>query len=73
LILGRVTSGCGGPIIVEGAQQVLADEFSDLADRVTIQLPDEKSRRVGQSIAAASLPELDGVPRSQRDRRGGPG
>jgi predicted NBD/HSP70 family sugar kinase len=57
LILGRVTSGCGGPIIVEGARQVLAGEFSELAERVHIQLPDEKSRRVGQSIAAASLPE----------------
>jgi predicted NBD/HSP70 family sugar kinase len=65
LILGRVTSGCGGPIILEAAQQVLAGEFPDLAGRVTIQLPDEKSRRVGQSIAAASLPELDRVPRAR--------
>lgn len=56
LILGRVTSGRGGPLILEGAKGILAAEFPDLADRVGIQLPDEKSRRVGQSIAAASLP-----------------
>lgn len=60
LILGRCTSGRGGPLILEGAQNVLATEFSELAERVNIQLPDEKSRRVGQSIAAASLPALDG-------------
>jgi len=60
LILGRVTSGCGGPIILEGAQQVLAGEFPELTERIQIQLPDEKSRRVGQSIAAASLPEIGG-------------
>ena len=58
LILGRVTSGRGGPIILEGARQVLESEFPELAERVHIQLPDEKSRRVGQSIAAASLPEI---------------
>jgi predicted NBD/HSP70 family sugar kinase len=58
LILGRVTSGCGGLIILEGARQVLAGEFPELAGRIQILLPDEKSRRVGQSIAAASLPEI---------------
>ncbi len=57
LILGRVTSGSGGPIMLENAQKVLASEFPALA-HINIQLPDEKSRRVGQSIAAASLPEL---------------
>jgi predicted NBD/HSP70 family sugar kinase len=56
LILGRCTSGKGGSLILEGANAVLAADFPELADRVKIQLPDEKSRRVGQSIAAASLP-----------------
>ncbi len=56
LILGRCTSGCGGDLILEGAVQVLETEFPDLFGRIRIQLPDEKSRRVGQSIAAASLP-----------------
>jgi predicted NBD/HSP70 family sugar kinase len=57
LILGRVTSGRGGALILAGAQEVLDTEFPELAARVNLQLPDEKSRRVGQSIAAASLPE----------------
>jgi len=56
LVLGRCTSGQGGPRILNGANQVLRSEFPELVGRVNIQLPDEKSRRVGQSIAAASLP-----------------
>jgi predicted NBD/HSP70 family sugar kinase len=56
LILGRCTSGTGGDLILNGALEVLRTEFPDIAKRVSIQLPDEKSRRVGQSIAAASLP-----------------
>ncbi len=59
LILGRCTSGTGGQLILDGANQVLSAEFPDLASRIQIQLPDEKSRRVGQSIAAASLPVLN--------------
>jgi len=58
LILGRCTSGSGGPLILEEAQRVLEGEFPELAERIHIQLPDEKSRRVGQSIAAASLPAI---------------
>lgn len=58
LILGRCTSGTGGELILEDAQQVLEGEFPALAEQIHIQLPDEKSRRVGQAIAAASLPEL---------------
>ncbi len=56
LILGRCTSGRGGELILDGARQVLQAEFPELAERINVQLPDEKSRRVGQSIAAASLP-----------------
>ena len=59
LILGRCTSGRGGDLILERANQVLITEFPDLASRIKVQLPDEKSRRVGQSIAAASLPALN--------------
>ncbi|MCC6491297.1 MAG: ROK family protein [Candidatus Hydrogenedentes bacterium] len=58
LVLGRCTSGKGGDLIVNGAMEVLRAEFPDLAKRIEVQLPDEKSRRVGQSIAAASLPAL---------------
>jgi predicted NBD/HSP70 family sugar kinase len=58
LILGRVTSGKGGEIILEGAKAVLATEFPEQAKQIDIQLPDEQSRRLGQSVAAASLPEI---------------
>jgi hypothetical protein len=58
LILGRCTSGEGGDIILNRAMDVLRREFPEVAAAVNIQLPDEKSRRVGQSIAAASLPML---------------
>ena len=56
LILGRCTSGSGGEILLEAANKVLDEEFPGIASEMSIQLPDEKSRRVGQSIAAASLP-----------------
>ncbi|HBY09242.1 MAG TPA: hypothetical protein DEH22_16240 [Chloroflexi bacterium] len=58
LILGRCTSGSGGDLLLAGAAQVLQAEFPELAAKINVQLPDEKSRRVGQSIAAASLPAL---------------
>jgi len=57
LIMGRVTSGKGGVILLERAKDVLEMEFPELSGRVSLTLPDESSRRVGQSIAAASLPE----------------
>jgi predicted NBD/HSP70 family sugar kinase len=61
LILGRVTSGAGGDIILSKAREVLRTEFPEWADRLNVFLPDEKARRVGQSVAAASLPELKGA------------
>jgi predicted NBD/HSP70 family sugar kinase len=61
LILGRCTSGTGGQLILDGANALLRSEFPALASQLHIQLPDEKSRRVGQSIAAASLPKLRGT------------
>jgi predicted NBD/HSP70 family sugar kinase len=57
LILGRVTSGEAGNIIIEKAREVLNREFQEFAS-INIILPDEENRRVGQSIAAASLPKL---------------
>ena len=58
LLLGRVTSGEGGNLLLEKARQVLRTEAPELADRIRIHLPDEATRRVGQSIAAASLPRI---------------
>ncbi len=56
LLLGRVTSGEGGNIIMEKAKEVLQNEFPEFM--TDISMPDESNRRVGQSIAAASLPEI---------------
>lgn len=58
LLLGRVMSGKGGDIILSEAKSVLEDEYPELARIIKPTLPDEKIRRVGQSVAAASLPKL---------------
>jgi len=58
LLLGRVMSGEGGEIIIEGARKVLEDEFPEMAGQIEISTPDEKMKRHGQAIAAASLPRL---------------
>ena len=58
LIMGRVTSGQGGQILLSRAQEVLDVEFPELSEKITLHIPDEKSRRVGQSVAAASLPKI---------------
>ncbi|MFO1489283.1 MAG: ROK family protein [Verrucomicrobiota bacterium] len=57
LVLGRVTTGKGGDIVIAKAREVLKAEFPEVARKVAIHVPDEKSRRVGQAVAAASLPE----------------
>jgi predicted NBD/HSP70 family sugar kinase len=59
LLLGRVTSGEGGSIIIGKANEVLATQFPDLAERIGIVTPDEKDKRHGQAVAAASLPRID--------------
>ena len=58
LLLGRVMSGKGGDIILDTCSRVLAEEYPQAAAAMKAELPDEKFRRVGQSMAAASLPEL---------------
>ncbi len=57
LILGRVTTGKGGDIVIDKAREVLKKEFPEIARAVAMHVPDEKSRRVGQAVAAASLPK----------------
>ena len=49
--------GKGGNIILETCKEVLAEDYLEFL-KIEIDLPDEKSRRVGQSIAAASLPRI---------------
>lgn len=56
LLLGRVTTGEGGAIIIREARRVLREQFSEL--RVNFHMPDEKEKRHGQAIAAASLPVI---------------
>ncbi|MCA2000785.1 MAG: ROK family protein [Chloroflexi bacterium] len=58
LILGRCTSGRGGDLLLEGAKRVFEAEFPELLKKIELHLPDEKVRRVGQSVAAASLPVI---------------
>jgi predicted NBD/HSP70 family sugar kinase len=57
LILGRVTSGKGGQIIIREAERVLEMEFPEY--RIQLVVPDEKTKRHGQAVAAASLPILN--------------
>ncbi|MBQ9940351.1 MAG: ROK family protein [Clostridia bacterium] len=58
LIMGRVTSGKGGTILLSTANRVLQEEFPELSKKINLHIPDEKARRVGQSVAAASLPKV---------------
>jgi len=58
LLLGRVLTGKGGEIIISKAEEVLRDEFPDLAKTISLSTPDEKMKRHGQAIAAASLPAI---------------
>jgi len=58
LVLGRVTTGEGGAVLLDTAKEVLKQQYPDLAGRMQLHLPDEKSRRVGQAVAAASLPQI---------------
>jgi len=56
LILGRVTTGKGGDVVISKAREVVEQEFPEVARNITLHVPDEKSRRIGQAVAAASLP-----------------
>ncbi|MDR1940356.1 MAG: ROK family protein [Clostridiales bacterium] len=53
LLLGRVSGGIGGGVIKQKAEEILA---ANGRSDIKIELPDESNRRVGQAIAAASLP-----------------
>ena len=59
MILGRVTSGLGGEIILESAKRMLKDVYPEGAEKIDIFMPDEKARRLGQSVAAAQIPVIE--------------
>ena len=56
LLLGRVMSGKGGDLLLATCKKVLEEEYPEVNEAIKLTLPDEKFRRVGQSMAAASLP-----------------
>ena len=58
MLMGRVMSGKGGDTILRVCNEILEEEYPDLARKCRVTLPDEKTRRVGQSVAAASLPRI---------------
>jgi len=55
-IMGRVVSGNGGEIAVDTARREFARHYPELAERIKLAMPDERQKRHGQAIAAASLP-----------------
>ena len=58
MLMGRVMSGKGGDTILQVTNEILASEYPEIAKKCLVTLPDEKMRRVGQAVAAASLPAL---------------
>ena len=58
MLMGRVMSGKGGDTILRVCNEILCDEYPELAKKCLVTLPDENMRRVGQSVAAASLPKI---------------
>ena len=58
MLMGRVMSGKGGDTILKVTNDILAEEYPELAKKILVTLPDEKMRRVGQAVAAASLPQI---------------
>lgn len=58
IIMGRVTTGEGGQVMIDKAREVLDIEFPELSKQINITQPDEKMKRHGQAVAAASLPAI---------------
>merc|ERR1712125_79891 len=57
MILGRVSKGAGGDIMLNTAKKVLETEFPEYAG-MQFHTADDHFKAVGQCIAAAALPEL---------------
>jgi hypothetical protein len=64
LVLGRVMTGSGGDLILSQAKEVLKTEFPSLSERIAFHTPDEKEKRHGQAMAAASLPRITPAPQT---------
>merc|ERR1711972_1240199 len=57
MIMGRVSSGDGGQVMLDKAKEVIKTEFPQY-QHIQFHTPDEHFKRVGQCIAAAALPPL---------------
>merc|ERR1711879_29546 len=57
MILGRVSKGTGGDIMLDMAKKVLSTEFPEYAN-IQFHTADDHFKAVGQCIAAAALPTL---------------
>mmetsp|Transcript_114400 Transcript_114400/g.318199 ORF Transcript_114400/g.318199 Transcript_114400/m.318199 type:complete len:488 (+) Transcript_114400:3-1466(+) len=57
MILGRVSKGAGGDIMLETAKKVLKEEFPQYA-HIEFHTADDHFKGVGQCIAAAALPTI---------------
>jgi predicted NBD/HSP70 family sugar kinase len=58
LVLGRVMTGDGGGVILSAARRVLQREFPEVEQRLRLHLPGEREKRLGQAVAAATLPRI---------------
>jgi len=57
MILGRVSKGAGGDIMLDTAKKVLQEEFPEFA-KIQFHTADDHFKGVGQCIAAAALPAI---------------
>ncbi|MCH7687525.1 MAG: hypothetical protein IH899_12730 [Planctomycetes bacterium] len=55
LLLGRVMTGDGGGVLMKSARRVLEGVFPECS-KVKLHAPNEREKRHGQAVAAASLP-----------------
>jgi predicted NBD/HSP70 family sugar kinase len=58
MILGRVSKGAGGDLMLETAKRVLQTEFPEYAN-INFHTADDHFKAVGQCIAAAALPTVN--------------
>jgi len=58
MILGRVSKGKGGDLMLDTAKKVLQEEFPGECDNIQFHTADDHFKAVGQCIAAAALPTL---------------
>merc|ERR1712050_702603 len=61
MILGRVSKGKGGDVMLATAKKVLETEFPELP-KIEFHTADDHFKAVGQCIAAAALPSIDKAP-----------